>query len=150
MWSYRKLMQRLFWLNVLTVGPVFAFDQAQITVGPATLQAEIARTTQERKRGLMFRQELPRDQGMLFVQPPGPAVFWMKNTAISLDLLYFDSRGRLLQIIADVPPCTTPNCPLYPSQTPNIRYILEINAGEAARRGIQVGDSLQLTPKPDP
>lgn len=147
--SYRKLIQQLFWLTVLTVGPVFAFDQAQVTVGPATFQAEVARTQQDRRHGLMFRQELPRDQGMLFVQPPGPAVFWMKNTAISLDLLYFDANGQLLQIVADVPPCTTPNCPLYPSQTKNVRYILEINAGEAARRGIQVGDSLQLAPKPD-
>ncbi|TVR65842.1 MAG: DUF192 domain-containing protein, partial [Candidatus Competibacteraceae bacterium] len=93
----------------------------------------MARTVQERARGLMFRRELPRDQGMLFVQPPGPAVFWMKNTYIPLDLLYFDAEGRLRQIVAEAPPCAATPCPTYPSETANIRYILEINAGEAAR-----------------
>lgn len=114
------------------------------TVGPATFRVEMAQTPQERARGLMFRRELPRDRGMLFVQPIGPAVFWMKNTYIPLDLLYFDAEGRLSQIEADVPPCATPNCPMYPSAAPAVRYILEINAGEAARRGIRPGDRLEL------
>lgn len=124
--------------------PVLARDLQPITVGPATFQVEMARTDQERARGLMFRRELPHDQGMLFVQPPGPATFWMKNTYIPLDLLYFDADGRLLQIVAEAPPCATPTCPIYPSEAATVRYILEINAGEAARRGIQVGDRLQL------
>lgn len=144
---YRKLIQRLFWLTALIAGSAFALDPAQVTVGPATFQAEVAQTPQDRQRGLMFRRELPRDQGMLFIQPPGPAVFWMKNTYIALDLLYFDADGRLVQILADVPPCVTPNCPIYPSETATVRYILEINAGEAARRGIQVGDRLQVAPE---
>jgi uncharacterized protein len=119
-------------------------DLQPVAVGPATFQVEMARTAQERARGLMFRRELPRDRGMLFVQPPGPAAFWMKNTYIPLDLLYFDADGRLLQIVTEAPPCVTPMCPIYPSKTANVRYILEINAGEAARRGIQVGDRLRL------
>jgi hypothetical protein len=121
-----------------------AADVERVTVGPATFQVETARTPEERQRGLMFRRELPRDRGMLFVQPPGPAVFWMKNTYIPLDLLYFGADGRLAQIEADVPPCATPNCPVYPSETETVRYILEINAGEAARRGIRIGDRLRL------
>lgn len=144
---YRKLIRRLFWLVALIAGSVWALDQAQVTVGPAIFQVEVAQTPQDRQRGLMFRRGLPREQGMLFVQPPGPAVFWMKNTYISLDLLYFDSDRRLLQILADVPPCVTPDCPIYPSETATVRYILEINAGEAARRGIQIGDRLQVTPE---
>lgn len=113
-------------------------------VGSATFQVEMARTAQERERGLMFRKELPKERGMLFVQSSGPAMFWMKNTYIPLDLLYFDADGRLLQIEANAPPCTTPTCPIYPSETTTVRYILEINAGEAARRGIRVGDRLRL------
>ena len=115
-----------------------------VTVGSAVFQVEMARTAQERERGLMFRTELPKDRGMLFVQSPGPAMFWMKNTYIPLDLLYFDADGRLLQIEANVPPCTTPSCPIYPSETATVRYVLEINAGEAARRGIRVEDRLRL------
>ncbi|NJM12390.1 MAG: DUF192 domain-containing protein [Synechococcaceae cyanobacterium SM1_2_3] len=131
-------------LAALAFGPVSAADRAQISVGPATFQVEMAQTDDERGRGLMFRREMPADQGMLFVQPVGPAMFWMKNTYIPLDLLYFDADGRLLQIQASAPPCATPHCPIYASAADNVRYILEINGGEAARRGIQPGDRLQL------
>ena len=134
-------------MMVWTVGvgrSAVALDLTRVTVGPATFQVEMARTAQERERGLMFRRELPKDRGMLFVQAPGPAAFWMKNTYIPLDLLYFDADGRLLQIEAGVLPCVTPTCPIYPSATATVRYILEINAGEAARRGIRIGDPLRL------
>lgn len=131
-------------LTALIFGPVLAADLAPISVGPATFQVEMAQTDEDRGRGLMFRREMPADQGMLFVQPVGPAMFWMKNTYIPLDLLYFDADGRLLQIQASTPPCTTPQCPIYASAAGNVRYILEINGGEAARRGIQPGDRLQL------
>jgi uncharacterized membrane protein (UPF0127 family) len=131
-------------LAALAFGAVSAADMARISVGPATFQVEMAQTDDERGRGLMFRREMPADQGMLFVQPSGPAMFWMKNTYIPLDLLYFDGDGRLLQIQASAPPCTTPHCPIFASAADNVRYILEINGGEAARRGIQPGDRLQL------
>lgn len=144
MQPYRSVILLSCWLVALASTSAFAFDLRRVTVGPATFQVEIAQTLQERERGLMYRRELPRDQGMLFVQSPGPAVFWMKNTYIPLDLLYFDINGWLSQIEADVPPCATPTCPLYPSDTSEVRYILEINAGEAARRSIRVGDRLRL------
>ena len=144
MQPYRSVILLSCWLVALATASAFAFDLRRVTVGPATFQVEIAQTLQERERGLMYRRELPRDQGMLFVQSPGPAVFWMKNTYIPLDLLYFDINGWLSQIEADVSPCATPTCPLYPSDTSEVRYILEINAGEAARRGIRVGDRLRL------
>lgn len=142
--STQKSVVSLFWLIALAVNVAMAFDLGQVTVGSVTFQVEIAQTPADRQEGLMFRHALPADQGMLFVQPLGPAVFWMKNTTIPLDLLYFDAEGRLLQIVAAVPPCTTPDCPIYPSATATVRYILEINAGEAARRGIQPGDRLRL------
>ena len=137
-------LMALLALTTLTAGPTFGMDLAWVTVGSATFQVEIAQTSQERERGLMFRRELPQDRGMLFVQSPGPAAFWMKNTYIPLDLLYFDADGRLSQIEANVPPCKQPNCPIYPSDTTTTRYILEINAGETARRSIQIGDQLRL------
>ena len=142
--------RQCFLMAAIMVGTVVvgrsavALDLAPVTVGPATFQVEMARTAQERERGLMFRRELPKDRGMLFVQAPGPAAFWMKNTYIPLDLLYFDADGRLLQIEAGVLPCVTPTCPVYPSATATVRYVLEINAGETARRGIRVGDQLRL------
>ena len=121
-----------------------AADWVRVTVGPTAFQVELAQTPEERERGLMFQRELPRGQGMLFVQAPGPATFWMKNTYIPLDMLYFNAEGKLIQILADVPPCTTPECPIYPSTATTVRYILEINGGEAARLGVKVGDRLRL------
>jgi uncharacterized membrane protein (UPF0127 family) len=119
--------------------------ETEIRVGDARFQVELARSLKERQRGLMFRSHLPKGHGMLFIQPEAtPAAFWMKNTYLNLDILYFDSAGRLREIFANVPPCVTPRCPLYASKGP-IKYILEINGGSAARLGISPGDRLRFS-----
>ena len=108
---------------------------------------EIADDDAERARGLMFRDRLgPRD-GMLFVhEQEQPLAYWMKNTRIPLDILYFDSALRLVAQQRDVPPCTAGNaCPSYPSRVA-ARYVLELNAGEAARLALEDGTRLQLAP----
>jgi uncharacterized membrane protein (UPF0127 family) len=132
-------------LGLTLVQGLSAAGLTKVRVGPATFRVELAQTPAELRRGLMFRQHLPADQGMLFIlQPPDRAEFWMKNTLIPLDLLYFDGRGVLQQIVADAPPCRQSVCPTYPSASTAIGYILEINGGEAARRDIRVGDPLEL------
>lgn len=121
-----------------------AADWLRVQVGPASFQVELAQTQEEKTRGLMFRTQLPEGQGMLFIQEePERAVFWMKNTLIPLDLLFFDSTGTLLEIFPEVPPCRQPDCPNYPSRSTAIRYILEINGGLAHRLGIRIGDTLR-------
>ncbi|MFO1431165.1 MAG: DUF192 domain-containing protein [Candidatus Competibacteraceae bacterium] len=121
-----------------------AAGEADIRVDNTRFHVEIAQTLQERQQGLMFRTQLPLDHGMLFIQPQAaPAAFWMKNTYIPLDLLYFDSTGRLQEIHAEVPPCTVPECPSYVSNGP-IKYILELNAGSAQRLGLKPGAQLHL------
>lgn len=107
---------------------------------------ELAADPHSRMRGLMFRESLPQDAGMLFVfEGEGPLAFWMKNTLIALDILYFDARGRLVSVAADTPPCKTAYCPSYPSAG-SARYVLELNAGEAARLQISAGDRLRFGP----
>ena len=70
----------------------------------------------------------------------------MKNTRIALDILYFDDARRLVSQQRDVPPCSAGNrCPPYPSTGP-ARYVLELNAGEAARIGLKDGETLMLSP----
>ena len=134
-------------LLALYDGPdLTAAESTRVQVGSATFMVEWARTDAERLRGLMFRKHLPEGQGMLFDQAPNRAEFWMKNTLIPLDLLYFDSHGTLLEVVPDVPPCRQPECPTYPSRSTAIRYILEINGGLAERFGIQVGDPLRRLP----
>lgn len=108
---------------------------------------EIADDFDERQRGLMFRDTLPDDAGMLFVHDePQPLAIWMKNTRIPLDVLYFDQDRRLVSASRGVPPCSLGDrCPPYRSNGSAL-YVLELNAGQAARLGVQRGDELVFGP----
>ena len=107
---------------------------------------EIADDDAERARGLMFRDSMPADNGMLFIHDrEEPQAYWMKNTRIPLDILYFDSGRRLVSQQRDVPPCALGSrCPPYPSGAP-ARYVLELNAGEAARLKLEDGAELKFS-----
>ncbi|QNP41513.1 DUF192 domain-containing protein [Lysobacter solisilvae (ex Woo and Kim 2020)] len=106
---------------------------------------EVADDDAERARGLMFRDELAHDRGMLFIHDrEEPQAYWMKNTRIPLDILYFDNQRRLVSQQRDVPPCALGDgCPPYPSDAP-ARYVLELNAGEAARLKLALGAELKF------
>lgn len=107
-------------------------------------RVELATTRAAREHGLMERSHLPANEGMLFIfARPTPLYFWMKNTWIALDILYFDSRRRLVAMHPDVPPCTASPCPVYPSTVP-AQYALELPAGTAARIGVRRGDQLVI------
>lgn len=104
---------------------------------------ELAETKEARDLGLMFRDELPDDHGMLFLFPvEAMRSFWMRNTRIPLDIMYFDADLRLINV-QTARPCRTRNCPTYPSTGP-AKYVLELNAGKAAELGAQPGDRLEL------
>ncbi|WP_298575983.1 DUF192 domain-containing protein [uncultured Luteimonas sp.] len=108
---------------------------------------EVADDDAERARGLMFRDTLAEGHGMFFIhERTSQLAYWMKNTRIALDILYFDESLQLVSQQRDVPPCTGGNaCPAYPSTAP-ARYVLELNAGEAARIGLSDGARLELSP----
>ena len=118
-----------------------------VELGGKHYVVEVANTDAQRERGLMFRDQLPPDRGMLFVhERQEPQAYWMKNTHIPLDILYFDDARKLVSQQRDVPPCTLGDaCPPYPSAAP-ARYVLELNAGEAARLGLQNGSVLRIDP----
>ena len=120
---------------------------AWVEVGGKRYAVEIADDEAERERGLMFRDELPAGRGMLFLHDQEePLAYWMKNTKIPLDILYFDTGRRLVAQQRDVPPCSLGDaCPPYPSNAP-ARYVLELNAGEAERLKLQDGAELRLGP----
>jgi len=105
---------------------------------------ELAETQEKQALGLMFRDQLPDDHGMLFLFP-GEAMrsFWMKNTRIPLDIFYFDEELKLVSVAENTKPCRTQRCPSYPSAGP-ARYVLELNAGKAAELGVKTGDVLVL------
>jgi len=105
---------------------------------------ELAQTREKQTLGLMFRDEMPQDHGMLFIFPDEALrSFWMKNTRIFLDIFYFDKDLKLVSVSRDTPPCRISRCPSYPSKGP-AKFVLELNAGKASELGVEVGDVLTL------
>jgi len=118
-----------------------------VEVGGERFEVELATDDAGRARGLMFRDHLEPGTGMLFIHESEQALaYWMKNTRIPLDILYFDDGRRLVSQQRNVPPCSAGDrCPNYPSKAP-ARYVLELNAGEASRLGLADGAELTLGP----
>ncbi len=101
---------------------------------------ELATTAEQRSRGLMFRQRLALDEGMLFVYPRAQTItMWMKNTLIPLDMLFIAGDGRILRIAER----TIPNSMATISSEGPARGVLEVNGGTAARLGIRPGDRVR-------
>jgi uncharacterized membrane protein (UPF0127 family) len=124
--------------------------------GDVQVSLEVAATEEERQRGLMFREELAPDEGMIFVFPePGANGFWMKNTLIPLDMFWLESDGRIVAIRESVPPCGNKSdfdfdCPIYgpgPAASQSI-YVIETVAGFAKKHGVEVGDNVALEGMP--
>ena len=108
---------------------------------PVTVRVEVADTEETRQLGLMYRNELPASDGMLFVFP-GERIrsFWMKNTPLSLDILYIAADLRIVHVAERTTPYST--APL-PSRRP-AKFVLEVNGGFCAERDIRVGDRIEL------
>lgn len=105
--------------------------------GVQVFTVEIARTDQERATGLMYRKELPEGRGMLFDFSPEQNVsMWMKNTFISLDMIFIGGDGRILRIAEN----TEPQSEKIISSGAPARAVLEVIGGTARKYGIQPGD----------
>lgn len=137
-------------LHALIVVALVVSVQACAARGPSAelrgtrYSIEIAEDDAARQHGLMDRTTMPADHGMLFVfQDDAPRAFWMKNTKIPLDMLFFDAERRLVSVQHDVPPCEADPCPAYSSGAP-ARYVLELNGGEAKRIGAAPGDEMRI------
>jgi uncharacterized protein len=107
------------------------------------IRVEVADSSDERSRGLMFREEMPPDAGMVFLwEDPTSGGFWMKNTLIPLSIAFWNGEGRILAIL-DMEPCEEDPCPVY---YPGVAWTgaLEVNQGFFDRLGIEVGDRVRL------
>lgn len=102
-------------------------------------QVELASTPEEQRKGLMFRNSLPENAGMLFIfHHTAIQTFWMKNTLIPLDLIFVDEFGVIKHIHhAAIPHDETPISSQFPAKA-----VLEINGGQAEARGIKIGDRI--------
>jgi uncharacterized protein len=127
-------------------GPASSAVAAQVEARPTVLlhagervipiRVELARTEPERERGLMFRNHLDPDAGMLFLFPrPGPLTFWMKNTFVPLDMVFIDENKRVLGIVENAVPETE-----VPRRVPGeSQFVLEVVGGLTRQLGISAG-----------
>lgn len=124
-----------------TSQPARADSYFPLTIGSSTVQLQLALTDSERAQGLMHRDSMPHDHGMLFLfNEPGPRSFWMRNTRIPLDLAYFGADGRLLEVHS-----------LYPydengvaSRSDQIQIVVEMNLGWFASNQMQAAAQIDL------
>jgi len=135
-----------FFLSILMIAACTACSAGgpAVELGGKSFDVEIADTRQLQTLGLMYRDEMPADHGMLFIFPnEAPRAFWMKNTRIALDIMYFDKELNMVSASLDTQPCRVRRCPSYPSVGPAM-YVLELNAGTADLLGVGVGARMTL------
>lgn len=131
------------WLLLLPLAGHASDAMRWVELGGRRYTVEVAATEQARTKGLMYRQSMAVTHGMLFVHPmEAPQAYWMKNTHMALDILYFNRARKLVSQQRNVPPCRLGDqCPLYPSQAAAL-YVLELNAGQA--EALQLRDGAEL------
>jgi uncharacterized membrane protein (UPF0127 family) len=120
------------------------FPKAELTIetskGRHKFAIEVATTPEQMEQGLMFRKSLAPDAGMIFdFKTPQPAMMWMKNTLIPLDMLFVDAQGRIVNIHERAVPGSLET---IGSGAP-VRAVIELNGGTAARLGIKPGDRVK-------
>jgi len=141
--AWRVLAAALF----VTASPARAeapLPVTQVKVAGHALRVEVAATMEQRGRGLMFRETLAKDAGMLFVfEDPGYHAMWMKNTPLPLSVAFIDGEGRILNIVDMEPQTLDSHAAAGPA-----RYAVETNKGWFRDRRIKAGDKVTGLPKP--
>jgi uncharacterized membrane protein (UPF0127 family) len=139
-----RILCRIFVIaSVLAGSTACATGESFVELKGQRYSVEIADDREEQAMGLMFRDSMPPDHGMLFIfRNESPRSFWMKNTRIPLDIMYFSSSLELINVAKAVP-CRVQQCPPYPSEGPAM-YVLELNAGTASELGLVPGDVMTL------
>jgi uncharacterized membrane protein (UPF0127 family) len=112
--------------------------RTEITAGMYRIDAQVARAPQERQIGLMHRKDMPQQEGMLFVfEEPATQCFWMRNTLLPLTAAFVADDGTIVNLADMKPQTDDSHCSAKP-----VRYVLEMNQGWFAKRGIKSGTKL--------
>lgn len=128
-------------------GQHLPLSQQAILADGTVLDLEHAVTPEQQALGLMFRTDLPPQQGMVFSFRPARRVsFWMKNVVIPLDMVFLRDR-TIVAIEANVLPCAAEPCPTYGPTEP-VDRVIELRGGQAETLGLQVGDTVRVEPRP--
>jgi uncharacterized membrane protein (UPF0127 family) len=145
----KPLVTHLLSLVLLLVGTAQAQDnpqlnlpRVQIKAGMYQIDAQVAQAPEQRTTGLMFRREMPQYEGMLFIfEQPSNLCFWMKNTLLPLTAAFVADDGTIVNLADMKPQTTDSHCATKP-----VRYVLEMNQGWFAKRGIKAGSKLAGVP----
>ena len=147
----RRWRTALAVLALVISGPLLARDRGQpqmnlpradLSAGMFRIDAQLALSPEQRETGLMFREKMPDQEGMLFVfEQPGVQCFWMRNTLLPLTAAFVADDGTIVNL-ADMKPLTEDShCSAKP-----VRFVLEMNQGWFAKHGIKAGTRLGGTP----
>ena len=144
--TLKPLLSGLLLAVSLTVqaqeAPQMDLPRTTLKAGMHLIQAQVASTPQQRTTGLMYRQEMPGNEGMLFIfEKPAIQCFWMKNTLIPLTAAFVADDGTIVNLADMQPQTLDSHCSGKP-----VRYVLEMNQGWFAKRGIQAGSRLGGAP----
>ncbi len=141
------ILRRLFLSLLLALAPAAlaqdaALEPLEIVTASGThrFSVEVMRTDEQRARGLMHRRFMAEDRGMLFdFKREEPVAMWMKNTYLSLDMVFIDKSGKVVNVAENTEPLSER---IVPSSGP-VLAVLELNAGTARRIGLKPGDRLR-------
>jgi uncharacterized membrane protein (UPF0127 family) len=137
-------LRTTFIVTILIFCTACVSAEPQVVFNGERFSVELATTPEEQALGLMFRDQMAEDHGMLFIFASARTrSFWMKNCRIALDILYFDENLKLVSVAENAKPCRTRQCPSYPSKAPAM-YVLELISGKASELGASPGDELVL------
>ena len=116
--------------------------RVKLQAGMHVIDAQVAATNEQRMTGLMYRQEMPQHEGMLFVfDQPSQQCFWMKNTLLPLSVAFVADDGTIVNIDEMQAQTLDSHCSTQP-----VRYVLEMNKGWFSKRGLKAGAKLQGPP----
>lgn len=144
---FRNIGIALICFTAILVLPLFLVysnaERHRACFGQTCVKIELADTPAKRELGLMFRNGMANDSGMLFVfEQEGLPSFWMKNMKFPLDIIWIDNNKRIVDITENAQPCTQ-HCPnIIPKIT--VRYALELNSGFVATNRLKVGDAVNF------
>ena len=126
----------------LAQDPQMTLPRVKIGAGMHQIDAQVAATPDQRMTGLMYRQDMPQHEGMLFVfEYPSPQCFWMRNTLLPLSTAFVADDGTIVNIEDMAPMTENSHCSTKP-----VRYVLEMNKGWFAKKGIKAGTKLTGVP----
>lgn len=148
----KKMKQsgKIIILLILAAGfycPGSEIKMIPLYIGPEKFVVEISDTMEKQRLGLMYRQFIPDNYGMLFVYHHEEfRGFWMKNCLVNLDIIYLDRNKQIINIHTAVPPCKNDPCKTYASERP-AQYVLELRANRSKELNLKPGDTIFFTLK---